>query len=200
MQLIKTKCPNCGAELEINAELKQATCNYCGSTFLIDDEVKNLHIDNAEKTGYEFENGRIKANSDNREVVLERFHKIHGSSCLLLFLVMIGFFFIVLSTVWERGLIWGAVFIGFGAFCYYMVPSQSSELTITNKQIVIRAWRTGAELISLPLNTVTSITVDKNVVSIYVAQGKYVLSDVKDAAKFKHLYDSQFNKFPTHTC
>lgn len=39
MKLIKLKCPSCGSNLEINKELKSFTCNYCGTTSLVDDEV-----------------------------------------------------------------------------------------------------------------------------------------------------------------
>ena len=33
-------CPNCSAKLEINSEMKVFTCNYCGTTTLLDDESK----------------------------------------------------------------------------------------------------------------------------------------------------------------
>lgn len=42
MKLIKLKCSNCGAELQIDMEGKQAFCSYCGSRLLIDDDT--IHI------------------------------------------------------------------------------------------------------------------------------------------------------------
>ena len=30
MKLIALECPKCNAQLEVNEELSQATCNYCG--------------------------------------------------------------------------------------------------------------------------------------------------------------------------
>lgn len=37
MKLVKLKCEGCGAILKVNEELKKATCNYCGTEFLVDD-------------------------------------------------------------------------------------------------------------------------------------------------------------------
>lgn len=45
MKLIKLNCPNCNSVLEVNEEMKQFTCNYCGTTTLLDDEIiKVKHI------------------------------------------------------------------------------------------------------------------------------------------------------------
>ena len=44
MKLINMRCVNCGAELEIDAERKQAYCPYCGVQLLLDDE--SIHITN----------------------------------------------------------------------------------------------------------------------------------------------------------
>ena len=45
MKLIKLTCPNCNSILEVNEEMKQFTCNYCGTTTLLDDEIiKIKHI------------------------------------------------------------------------------------------------------------------------------------------------------------
>ena len=38
MKLIKLKCPNCNADVEVNKDLERATCNYCGASFIIEDE------------------------------------------------------------------------------------------------------------------------------------------------------------------
>ena len=38
MKLVKLKCPNCNAEVEVNKDLENAVCNYCGSNFLVEDE------------------------------------------------------------------------------------------------------------------------------------------------------------------
>lgn len=64
MKLIDTACPKCGANLRIDAECKQALCEYCGAQILIDDEVQHLQIDNAESAGYAFEKGRQRAQQE----------------------------------------------------------------------------------------------------------------------------------------
>lgn len=61
MRLIDIKCPNCGADLRIDSENKECTCQYCGAKFLIDDEVLHVRYDNAEESGYQFEKGRQRA-------------------------------------------------------------------------------------------------------------------------------------------
>lgn len=45
MKLIKLECSNCGANLEVNEELKNIFCNYCGQNYVLDDEIiKVEHI------------------------------------------------------------------------------------------------------------------------------------------------------------
>ena len=50
MRLINLTCSHCGAELQIDADRKQAFCTYCGSKILIEDEdiqITNRIIDEA---------------------------------------------------------------------------------------------------------------------------------------------------------
>ena len=65
MKLVNIKCPNCGSNLEIDAEAKQAFCTYCGSKLHVDDEVQHVQYDNAEETGYQFEKGRQRARAES---------------------------------------------------------------------------------------------------------------------------------------
>lgn len=51
MRLINMTCPNCGANLQVDADKKKLFCMYCGSSILVDDEVKHVKFDNAEETG-----------------------------------------------------------------------------------------------------------------------------------------------------
>ena len=44
MKLIRLNCSNCGAQLELDADRKQAFCTYCGAKLLLDDE--SIHITN----------------------------------------------------------------------------------------------------------------------------------------------------------
>ncbi len=52
MKIKEVKCKNCGASLKIDEQSKKAKCEYCKTEFLLED---------AEKDGYEFEKGRLKA-------------------------------------------------------------------------------------------------------------------------------------------
>lgn len=68
MKIISMSCPNCGASLQVNADKKKLTCNYCGNYFFLDDEVQHIQYDNAEEAGYQFERGRQRAQAEARNV------------------------------------------------------------------------------------------------------------------------------------
>lgn len=70
MQLISLKCPTCNANIEVNSELTQGTCNYCGATFLIDDEAKR-RSQLSEEEGFNFEKGRIRAQKEEEQRVAQ---------------------------------------------------------------------------------------------------------------------------------
>ena len=64
MKLIPLKCPNCGAQLNVNASKESVYCEHCGTRIMIDDGINRLQIDNAEEAGYQFEKGRQRAQSE----------------------------------------------------------------------------------------------------------------------------------------
>lgn len=45
IKLQAAKCPQCGADIEVNPELKQTICQYCGSCVLIEDAVAKYKIE-----------------------------------------------------------------------------------------------------------------------------------------------------------
>ena len=47
--------------MQVDSNIKEVTCEFCGTKFMVDDETKSVEIKNAEKTGYDFEKGRQKA-------------------------------------------------------------------------------------------------------------------------------------------
>jgi len=51
MKLIELKCPSCGAKLTVSNQLKKFTCNYCGTTTMLDDEIIKIEhtFNNLEK-------------------------------------------------------------------------------------------------------------------------------------------------------
>lgn len=64
MKLVEMKCKNCGGELKVEEGADTVTCPYCNITYKIDDEVKRIKYENMENSGYEFEKGRIKAQTE----------------------------------------------------------------------------------------------------------------------------------------
>lgn len=78
MKLIKLKCPNCNANVEVNKDLERATCNYCGTNFIIEDEkeTKEERIIKAvrkkeekDREYYASDDYRKKLNAEDRSIL-----------------------------------------------------------------------------------------------------------------------------------
>jgi hypothetical protein len=50
--------------MRVIPEANKAVCDYCGTTVLIDDEIKRIEYTNAEEAGYNFEKGRLRAQAE----------------------------------------------------------------------------------------------------------------------------------------
>lgn len=66
MKLLEMKCKNCGALLKVEEDAKYIECQYCNTKYKLDDEVQHIKYDDMEKSGYEFEKGRIRAQQEQR--------------------------------------------------------------------------------------------------------------------------------------
>ena len=64
MKLIKLKCENCGAMLEVNKDLDKINCNFCGQEILIDDAATEIR---------RVEDAKLQARKANHEQTLS-FH------------------------------------------------------------------------------------------------------------------------------
>lgn len=95
MRLIELKCKNCGAQLTVPEKTKTITCEFCNTTFGIDDGVKHIQYDNMEQSGYEFEKGRIRAQNENRNKqyvwVVNDSRKSKNTALILCLIGIIGF-------------------------------------------------------------------------------------------------------------
>ena len=58
MKLVELKCNNCGAQLKVEEGTSQVKCEFCGSTFSVDD---------AYNEGYKYTKGVLKAHSEQME-------------------------------------------------------------------------------------------------------------------------------------
>ena len=58
MKLVELKCNNCGAQLKVEEDTSQVKCEFCGSTFSVDD---------AYNEGYKYTKGVLKARSEQME-------------------------------------------------------------------------------------------------------------------------------------
>ena len=67
MRLRELKCKNCGAKVSVDENAVKVECEYCHTTFAVDD---------AYNDGYKFEKGRIKAQSEHIEKSFEQAKEI----------------------------------------------------------------------------------------------------------------------------
>lgn len=91
MKLIDLTCPKCGATMQVNTELSNGMCNHCGYSFIVDEEVKRVEIEhkNSEQAGYEFEQGRMRAQAEAAAAKKEE-EKVATGSCLTAILAIIA--------------------------------------------------------------------------------------------------------------
>ncbi len=68
MKLLEMKCKNCGALLKVEENAQYINCQYCNTKYKLDDEVQHIKYDDMEKSGYEFEKGRIRAQQEQKRV------------------------------------------------------------------------------------------------------------------------------------
>jgi len=67
VKLVEIKCKNCGAKLEIGDSERDYYCEFCHSSYKLDDGIQHIKYDNMEQAGYEFEKGKIKARQEEKE-------------------------------------------------------------------------------------------------------------------------------------
>lgn len=96
MKLIKLTCANCGAELELDADRKQAFCTYCGAKQLIDDESIRI-IDEARLKEAEVRLKELEYEHEReiREETIRREQKKSFQISIAAFLVILFITFII---------------------------------------------------------------------------------------------------------
>lgn len=95
MKLFELKCPNCGAKLKKEEGTIDIVCDYCQTEFKFDDEAHHIKYDDMEKTGYDFEKGRIKARDD---AINQKMMPGTNIAAKILALVVPIFVFIIIGT------------------------------------------------------------------------------------------------------
>ena len=64
MKVVKLKCPECNAILEVNSDLDNITCNYCGAKVTIEDENESKMERVIRRLGNELKKSRSYYSSD----------------------------------------------------------------------------------------------------------------------------------------
>ena len=101
MKLISLICPHCGAKLTIDMEGRQAFCQYCGNTLLVDDEntinINNRVIDEARLKEAEVRLKELEYQHE-REIRQETIRKEQKRSFWISVVVFLVFLLITLSV------------------------------------------------------------------------------------------------------
>lgn len=101
IQMIRLKCPACGANLEIESDRKTAFCTYCGEKILVhnDNEYTYRHIDEARLREIELEERELEEKIKDKEK-REHFRKTRNK--VMIWLLIISFVLVVISAVLIR--------------------------------------------------------------------------------------------------
>ena len=113
MKLVELKCNNCGAQLKVEEGTSQVKCEFCGSTFSVDD---------AYNEGYKYTKGVLKARSEQME---EDFNKAQdliknsyiGKSSRVFSIVFVAIFILIFG------------FIGYGIYTTFTDNEKEVETT-----------------------------------------------------------------------
>lgn len=78
MKIVEFKCPACGANLKADMSRGIMFCEYCGKKLILDDEAVHIKmsIDNAQEAGFEFEQGRMNAQSSSAQAEAEKLQRM----------------------------------------------------------------------------------------------------------------------------
>ena len=90
MKLVELKCKNCGAKLTVPENEKTVTCEFCNTSFHLDDGVQHIQYDNMTQSGYDFEKGRMKAQEEKQREYYEKMTISSKSKHTALILCLIG--------------------------------------------------------------------------------------------------------------
>ena len=101
MKLISMICPHCGAKLTIDLDRRQAFCQYCGNTLLIDDEntinINSRYVDEARLKEAEVRLKELEYLHE-REIRQETIRKEQKRSFWISVVVFLVFLLITLSV------------------------------------------------------------------------------------------------------
>lgn len=97
MRLKELKCNNCGASVKVDENASQAKCEFCHTTFSVED---------AYHDGYKFEKGRMRAHDERLGENLEQvkgmikpFGKIFATQYIISAVVFVAIFVAVVITI-----------------------------------------------------------------------------------------------------
>ena len=97
IKMVSLKCPECGANLEIEEERKQCFCQYCGTKIMLDDGSRtytHVYIDKTREKELEFEERKL-AIELKREKANAKWKKFSTGAVIVSFLLAVLTFVLV---------------------------------------------------------------------------------------------------------
>lgn len=102
MRLKELNCKNCGATLKVEENATQVKCDFCNTSFAVED---------AYTDGYKYEKGRLKAQAEHMEQNLEKakgilgpIGKVFAAQYIISTVVAVVIFLVVLITIISIGI------------------------------------------------------------------------------------------------
>ena len=177
-RLVDIKCPACGGEIEVNPTMKSAYCPYCGNHYDVQEAIARVKVsfDNARQFGHEFENGRIRAQRTNREIIIGNYRSKPQNGTITIFLLIIGFALCFLN-----------IFVGIMVIISGIVVEASKPksvyITMSNERIIIKTGQYSP--INIPLNRISSVIVAGNRITFQLADRIYSYPNIENAEKLR---------------
>ena len=92
INMIKLKCPNCSADLEVDKDLKQCFCTYCGTKILLSNENEHTYriVNEADIAREENERRKIEFEQQKYEDNKKQHEKKEKESSRVLLIIGLG--------------------------------------------------------------------------------------------------------------
>ena len=177
-KLVDIKCPACGGQVQVNPLMKKAYCPYCGNQYDVQEAIARVKVsfDNAKQFGHEFENGRIRAQRTNREIILGTYRSKPQSSVLVIALVTIGFALCFINII-------VGIMLGIIAIIIETSKPKPIFITMSNERIIVKSRQYGT--VNIPLNRISDVFVSGKGLTFQTADRQYTYMNIENAEKLR---------------
>lgn len=179
-KLVNIKCPSCGGKIQVDQTKKRAYCPYCGNSYDVQEAIAKVEVSfhNADQFGHDFENGRIKAQRTNREIILGTYSSKKPT-----------IFNTIIITSIVIGILLAIIFIPLGLICLaveiivYKIKPAPIHITMSNERIIVKSYKSRTDI---PLRRISSIHTTKNYITFQLVDKLYSYHNIENAEALKN--------------